>query len=145
MRDSLGFSHHTKTLPILMVTLRYTRLLEILFCLYMSRPCWKSALCMLCHLICYCDRTLGWIYFLCRKKWFYRSWIVNPVNAYLQFTREVNKYLELPWNTLLPDILTQAMQETNVGMKCPLMDKYIVSGIYDHNGGVLTSIDMVSK
>ena len=35
----------------------------------------------------------------------------------------------------------QAIQETGVEIKCPLMHKYIVSGTYDHNGGVLTSRD----
>lgn len=86
------------------------------------------------------DRTLRWMYFLCRKNWwFQRSLIVNLVDAYQQFTREVNKYLQPPWKTLLPDILAQAIQETGVGIKCPLMHKYIVSGTYDHNGGILTS------
>ena len=42
---------------------------------------------------------------------------------------------------MVPIASQQAIQETGVEIKCPLMHKYIVSGTYDHNGGVLTSRD----
>ena len=137
-------------LPFLMVTSLLTRYLGILVCLYMSRSCWKSALsrtstfCVVLGIHCHCDGTQRRMCLLCRQKlWFQRSWTVNPIKAYQQFTREINKP---PSNTVLPDLPMQAMRDTDVGIKCPLMHKYIVSGTYDHNGGKITiPKDAISK
>ena len=108
-------------LPLLAVS-PYTRHVAIVGILICYKPYWKNAL---------CNATLG---FLCsiRKKW----WVQHSriVNAYQQFTTEfkyLGRDLDPPLITLLPDVVPiasqQAIQETGVEIKCPLMHKYIVS------------------
>ena len=123
-------------LPLLAAS-PYTKdlgIVGILICFYMNKLCWKIAL---------CNAALRFLCSIRKKWWVQRSRIVS---TYQQFTRE-SKYLGLdpPSITLLPDVVPiasqQAIQETGVGIKCPLMHKYIISGTYDHKGGVLTSRD----